>query len=178
VGTLALVPQIVDAVRVPVVASGGIADGRGLAAALALGAAGVLLGTRFVVTVESQAPEFWKRAILDGDADATTVTDVFTGLHARVVRNRFWEEYVASKAPVLPPLLQRNAAQDIYAAATRADAPEYFTLYSGQGLGLVRDLPGAGDVVRAIAREAADVVSRLTRAEGADPGLTAPALPR
>src|SRR5712691_10927031 len=69
-GTLALVPQIVDAVNVPVVAAGGIADGRGLAAALALGAAGILLGTRFVATRESMAEEFWKKALLESEADA------------------------------------------------------------------------------------------------------------
>ena len=65
VGTMALVPQIVDAVEVPVVAAGGISDGRGLVAALALGAVGILLGTRFVATRESMAPEFWKKSLLE-----------------------------------------------------------------------------------------------------------------
>src|SRR5215472_16574818 len=69
VGTLALVPQWVDSLRVPVIAAGGIADGRGLVAATALGAAGVLLGTRFVATRESMAPEFWKQQILQAAAD-------------------------------------------------------------------------------------------------------------
>src|SRR5438067_9009530 len=86
VGTLALVPEVVDAVRVPVLAAGGIADGRGLVAALALGAAGVLMGTRFVATRESMAPEFWKRRILESASDATVVTTAFTGLPARVLR--------------------------------------------------------------------------------------------
>jgi hypothetical protein len=80
IGTLALVPQIVDAVRVPVIAAGGIADGRGLVAALPLGAVGNLLGTRFVATRESMAPEFWKKSLLEASSDRTTVTDAFTGL--------------------------------------------------------------------------------------------------
>src|SRR5204862_1973970 len=93
VGTFALVPEVVGAVHVPVVAAGGIADGRGLVAALALGAQGVLLGTRFVATRESMAPEFWKQAILRSPSHATTVTRVFTGLPARVIRSRFQQEY-------------------------------------------------------------------------------------
>src|SRR5438552_4888671 len=93
VGTLALVPQVVDAVRAPVVAAGGIADGRGLVAALALGAAGVLLGTRFVATREATAPEFQKKALLESEAEATVVTDVITGLWARYLRNTFTSDY-------------------------------------------------------------------------------------
>src|SRR5436309_3464149 len=119
VGTLALVPEVVDAVRVPVIAAGGIADGRGLVAARALGAAGVLLGTRFVATQESLAPEAWKQAILRSSSDATRVTRAFTGLPARVVRNRFVDDYEASGAPVLPGLLQASLEQGIWMAATR-----------------------------------------------------------
>ncbi len=161
VGTMALVPQVVDAVRVPVVAAGGIADGRGLVAALALGASGILLGTRFVATQEATAPEFWKKALLERDADGTTVTDVFTGLYARGFRNRYSEEYRASAAPVLPPLVQRSAAQDVYDAAAKQDNPDYFPLWSGQSVGLIHDLPRAGDVVHAIVREARAILGGL-----------------
>jgi nitronate monooxygenase len=168
VGTMALVPQVADAVRVPVVAAGGIADGRGLAAALALGAAGVLLGTRFVATRESRAAEFWKKRILESDGEATTVTDAFTGQWARVLRNVFDAEYRASGAPVLPGLLQSIAAQDVYAAAAARQDPEYFHLYAGQGVGLIRDLPGAGEVVEAIVREARAVLAALPRRAGLD----------
>jgi nitronate monooxygenase len=160
-GTMPLVALVVDAVRVPVVAAGGIADGRGLVAALALGASGVLLGTRFVATRESQAAELWKKRLLESDATATTLTDVFTGLWARGLRNRFSEEYRASGAPVLPPLVQRNAAQDIYTAALRQDDAEYALMWAGQSVGLINDLPGAADVVRAIVREARQVLQGL-----------------
>src|SRR5204863_2380260 len=109
VATLTLVPQVVDAVRQPVVAAGGIADGRGLVAALALGATGALLGTRFVATKESLAPPMFKDALVAATSDDTIITDVFTGLYARTLRNRFIDEYAASGAPVLPSLLQSKA---------------------------------------------------------------------
>jgi nitronate monooxygenase len=154
IGTMALVPQVVDAVRVPVVAAGGIADGRGLAAALCLGAQGVMLGTRFVATRESLAPEFFKQAVLERDADATLVTDVYTGLYARGLRNRFAVEYEAAGAPVLPPLVQRNAAQDVYVAAAIKGDGEYYPMLAGQSCGLIADLPSAADVVTTIMEEA------------------------
>jgi nitronate monooxygenase len=161
VGAIALVPQVVDAVRVPVVAAGGLADGRGLVAALALGASGILLGTRFVATREATAPEFWKKALLEREADATTVTDVFTGVWARALKNAFAVEYRASGAPVLPPLVQRGAAQDVYNAALEQQHPDYYPMWSGQSVGLIHDLPGAADVVRAIVREAREIVRTL-----------------
>jgi len=163
VGTMALVPQVVDAVRVPVVAAGGIADGRGLAAALALGAAGVLLGTRFVATRESSAPEFYKKSLLEREADTTTVTRAYTGLWARGLANTFSREYEAARAPVLPPLLQRAAAQDVYNASVKQQTGEYYTMWAGQSVGLVRDLPGATEVVQALVREARAVIDALPR---------------
>ncbi len=161
VGTLALVPQVVDAVRTPVVAAGGIADGRGLAAALALGASGVLLGTRFVATRESAAAEFWKKHLLEREAEATTVTRAFSGLWARALANTFSREYAAAGAPVLPPLLHRAAANDVYLAAARAHNAEYYPMWAGASVGLIRDLPGAAEVVERIVTEALGVLRRL-----------------
>jgi nitronate monooxygenase len=157
VGTMVLVPQVADAVRVPVIAAGGIVDGRGLAAALCLGAQGVMLGTRFVATRESLAPAFVKQAILERDASATLVTDVFTGLYARGLRNRFATEYEASGAPVLPPLVQTHAAQDVYAHAFVKNEPDYYPMFAGQACGLITDLPSAAEVVANIMAEAARV---------------------
>jgi nitronate monooxygenase len=161
VGTLALVPQIADAVSVPVIAAGGIVDGRGLVAALALGASGVLLGTRFVATRESNAPAMYKDALLRSGSDTTTLSDAFTGLYARVLRNRYTAAYAESGAPVLPALVQSNAAQDISDKAVETSNPDYYPLYAGQGVGLIDDLPGAGDVVRSIMDEAKAVLTRL-----------------
>lgn len=163
IGTLALVPQVADATGLPVVAAGGIMDGRGLLAALALGAAGVLLGTRFVATRESLAPEVWKNSLLGASSDSTTVTEAFTGLYARALRNTFAEEYAASGAPVLPSLLQASAAQDIYAAAAKQGRADFFPVMCGQGVGMVRDMPSAGDVVRSLVREAREAMASLPR---------------
>jgi nitronate monooxygenase len=162
VGTFALVPQVADAVSVPVIAAGGIADGRGLLAALALGAAGVMLGTRFVATRESQAPDFWKRALLERKSEETALTNVFTGLHARALRNTFANEYESSGDPTLPALIQANAAEDIYRASAARGDGEHFPLYSGQSLGLIHDLPGAGEVVARIVEEARKAMAGLS----------------
>jgi nitronate monooxygenase len=161
IGTMALVPQVVDAVRVPVVAAGGLADGRGLVSALALGASGILLGTRFVATRESGAPEFWKKALLERGSDATTITDAFTGLYARTLVNAFNTAYDASGAPVLPALLQARAAMDVYTESAKQQTGDYFPMHAGQSLGLIHNLPGAAEVVREIVREARAVLAAL-----------------
>jgi nitronate monooxygenase len=163
VGAMALIPQVVDAVSIPVVAAGGIADGRGLVAALALGATGILLGTRFVATRESMAAEFWKKSLLEREGDDTMISDAYSGLWLRALRNTYFEEYRASGAPVLPPLLQTRAASDVIEAARGRGDGEYFPMLSGQGVGLIRDLPGAGEVVETIVREARVVLAALPR---------------
>jgi len=134
-----------------------------MVAALSLGAVGVLLGTRFVATRESMAPEFWKKSLLERDGDDTTVTDAVSGLWLRTLRNTYTTDYKASGAPVLPPLLQIGAAQDVFEEARRRGDGEYFPMLSGQGVGLVRDLPGAAEVVEAIVREARVVLAGLPR---------------
>ena len=171
VGTLVLVPQVVDAVRQPVVAAGGIADGRGVIAALALGAQAALLGTRFVATRESTAPPMYKSAIQAAGSDDTRVTDAFTGLYARALRNTFCDEYEASGTPVLPSLLQARAAEDIFLAAANTGEREYFPLLAGQSAGLIgpqegsepSGLPGARDVLRALVEEAEAALARISR---------------
>lgn len=161
VGAMALVPQVVDAVRVPVVAAGGMADGRGLVAALALGASGVLLGTRFAATRESAAAEFRKKAILEAASEATVMSVSVSGLWARYLRCAYITEYDASGAPVLPALLQTSAAQDIFAAATQQQDTDYVPMATGQSVGLIHDLPGAAEVVEAVVREARTVLAAL-----------------
>ncbi len=164
VGTLALVPQLVDALHVPVIAAGGIADGRGLVAALALGATGALLGTRFVATRESMAFAAFKKALLEESGDDTSITDAFTGRYARVLRTAFVERYDRSGAPVLPFPWQYLVAADIYREAVAGDHRDYFPLVAGQSVGLINNLPTAAEVVESVIREARAVLQeRLPR---------------
>ncbi|HYS52476.1 MAG TPA: nitronate monooxygenase [Thermoanaerobaculia bacterium] len=159
IGCVALVPQIADRVRVPVIAAGGIVDGRGLAAALALGASGVVVGTRFILSRESIAPQCHKDALLHSSSDATVVSDAFTGMYARVVRNDFTNAFAGE--PVLPPFLQFQAAADVVQAAGAQNRGEYYTLYGGQGIGSMRDLPPAAEIVEGIVRQAVDIIRRM-----------------
>ena len=161
VGTIALVPQIVQALKTPVIAAGGIASGAGVVAALALGAKGALLGTRFVATRESMAADFYKQALVGRDSDSTVITDAFTGLFARVLRNTFTDEYAASGAPVLPGYVQNRAAGDIFRDAAARKDTEHYGLWAGQSVGLVHDLPEAADVVRSVVEEARAVLRAL-----------------
>ncbi len=158
-GTLALVPQIVDAVRVPVVAAGGIMDGRGIAAALALGAAAAALGTAFLACPESGASRPYKDAILARrDADETTLTRAFSGRWARGLRNRFTE--ALASAPVLPYPLQNAMTADLRREAARAGKADLLSLWAGQGVPLARARP-AGELLRELVRETEAAVARL-----------------
>jgi nitronate monooxygenase len=155
IGTMVLVPQVVDAVSVPVIAAGGITDGRSVAAALILGASGVLVGTRFIASREARAADFYKEALTRRESDATVVTDAYSGLYARLLRNRFIDEYAASGAPVLTGYLQGSAAADIVrAAAERRDA-DHYPMWAGQGVGMIREIQTAGDIMGVLVREAA-----------------------
>ncbi len=161
-GTLSLVPQIVDAVRLPVVAAGGIMDGRGVAAALALGASAAALGTAFLACPESGASRPYKEAILARrDADETTLTRAFSGRWARGLRNRFTEALAA--APALPYPLQNSLTADLRREAAKAGKADLLSLWAGQGVALARARP-AGELLRAIVREAEEAVARLAQA--------------
>jgi nitronate monooxygenase len=163
IGTLALVPQVVDTVHVPVVAAGGIADGRGLVAVLALGAQGAQIGTRFVATQESMVADFRKKAVLEAESDAPLLTDVVSGLWARYLGRAYITAYEATGAPVLPAQVQNRFAQDIFDDANKRQQPEWFPLATGQSAGLIRDLPRAAEIVERIMREAENVLTHLTR---------------
>ncbi len=157
IGTLSLVPQIVDAVRVPVLAAGGIMDGRGILAALSLGAVAAQLGTAFLRTPESSIPQVHKDAIARATDDATVVTRAFSGRPARGLANRFTRE-VHSPAP-FP--LQNSLTREIrQAAAARGDA-EALSLWAGQGAAMARALP-SGELLLLLARELDEAALRLT----------------
>jgi nitronate monooxygenase len=162
IGTIALVPQLADALSIPVVASGGIMDGRGLVAALALGAEAVQMGTAFLVCEESGAHPAYKRAVLGSAEDATAVTRAFSGRPARGVKNRFLVE-IGEHEGELPPFPVQNAlTQDIRAAARMQGRPEFMSLWAGQAARLARPTKAA-ELVRSVVEEADGALRELAR---------------
>jgi nitronate monooxygenase len=150
IGTMALVPLVVDAVRVPVIAAGGIADGRGLAAALALGAAGAQIGTAFLSCPETAIHPLHRAALLQPGA-ATQVTRAFTGRPARSLANRYVTEMAGADA--LPFPAQASLSGPLARAAAERGSADFLPLWSGQAVGLSRVLPAA-ELVQALVHEA------------------------
>jgi nitronate monooxygenase len=142
-GTLALTRLVVRAVKIPVVAAGGIMDGAGIAAALSLGAQGVQMGTAFIPCPESGAPEFHKRAILEAKEDATRVTEKFSGKPARGIANRFLREAEAKHFPQIAYPAQYLLSAKLRQASAKAGNPDFYPLWSGQAAPLSRALPAA-----------------------------------
>ena len=171
VATFPLVPQIVDAVgdRVPVVAAGGISDGRHLAAALALGADGVWVGTRFVATPEARAVRGYKEAVLAGAEDGTVITRGFTGKTARAVRNswtRYWEEHPEELQPF--PMQAIKAMQEgafhLGGDETMEGVdPDREFFPAGQGMGAIHELVPAAELVVRFVEEAERALDRIPR---------------
>ena len=165
VGALALIPQVVDAVTVPVIASGGIMDGRGIAAALVLGASGVQMGTAFLTCDESGIPETYKQAILSAHEDGTRLTSAFSGRLARGIVNRFMTEVDRVPESVLPFPLQNALTRPLRVAAAKQGRPEFLSLWAGQGGRLARR-QSATSLVARLAKETDEAVSRLARTTG------------
>lgn len=160
-GTMSLVPQVVDAVRVPVIAAGGIADGRGIVAAFALGAAGVQIGTAYLRTPESKASILGKAALAAASDDATVITNVMTGRPARGVANRLMREVgpVSPDAPAFPHAA--TALAPLKAAAEKLGRVDFTNLWAGQSVALGREL-GAAELTRTLAGEARDRLRKLS----------------
>jgi nitronate monooxygenase len=137
-GTMSLVPRIVDRVSLPVVAAGGIADARGIAAAFALGAEGVQIGTAFLACEESGASALHREAILGGHAARTALTRGVTGRLARGIHNRALETLSAPDAELLPYPLQRQLVRHLTAAAEKAGRRDLTPLWAGQSASLVQ----------------------------------------
>jgi nitronate monooxygenase len=159
-GTFALVPQVVDAVKVPVIAAGGIADARGIAAAFALGAAGVQIGTAYLRCPESKISALHRAALKSASDDATVLTNVMTGRAARGIVNRVIREIgaISDLAPEFP--LAAGALAPLRAKAEAAGSGDFSPLWSGQAAALGRDLP-AGELTKALAAEAQALLRRL-----------------
>jgi nitronate monooxygenase len=138
-GTLSLVPQIADAVSVPVLAAGGIADARGIVAAFALGAEGVQIGTAFLASQESGASELHRNVLLSSTARRTGLTRGFTGRLARGIYNQLLEELNRPGVEILPYPLQRGLVKNLSVLAEEAGAPELLPLWAGQSASLSRE---------------------------------------
>jgi nitronate monooxygenase len=160
-GTMALVPQIVDAVKVPVIAAGGIADGRGIVAALALGAAAVQIGTAYLLCPESLVSPLHRAALKAARDDGTVLTNVFTGRPARGIVNRLVREAgpISAEAPQFP--LAANAVGPLRAAGEASGSSDFSALWSGQAAALGREL-GAGELTRQLAADAAQRLRGLS----------------
>lgn len=161
-GTFALVRLIVAAVRVPVVAAGGIMDGAGIAAALALGAQGAQLGTAFVTCAESGASPAHKAAILSAREDDTLITEKFSGKPARGIANRFMHEMNARNAPQLPFPAQNQLTGPLRTAAAKAGNPDFIAMWAGQAAPLARELPAA-ELIATLRDETIEALERLAR---------------
>ena len=168
VATMALVPQVVDAVgsKVPVVAAGGLFDGRGLAASLALGADGVWIGTRFIATPEARAVNGYKETLLSLPEDGTVISRAYTGKTCRVVRTEWTNHFEAHPEELQPFPQQAIAAAQANVAhlgaptGTEVDVTKEF-MPCGQGVGAMTELVPAGDLVRRILAEAEETLERI-----------------
>jgi nitronate monooxygenase len=159
VGTLALVPQVADAVKVPVIAAGGIGDARGIVAAFALGASAVQMGTAYLFCPEAKVSPVHRQALRNAKEDQTAITNVFTGRPARGIVNRIVREVgpLSALAPEFP--LAAGAVTPLRSKSEAAGSQDFVPLWSGQAARLGRELP-AGELTRRLATEALAKLAR------------------
>lgn len=162
VGTMALVPQVVDAVKAPVIAAGGIADARGIVAAFALGASAVQLGTAYLFCPEAKISAPYRHALRAATDDSTTLTNVHSGRPARGIVNRLVREVGPLSDDVPPFPLASNAIAPLRAQAEASGSSDFSPLWAGQAAPLHRTL-SAAELTRALASEASALISALTR---------------
>lgn len=166
VAGMALIPQMVDALKIPVVAAGSIVDGRGLAAALSFGAVGVWMGTRFIASVEANAAPGYKQAILDATDEDTLITRCFTGKTLRAIKNDYTTEWESRQAEIQPFPIQamvsgQNGANRPLQGVVEDIDPKRVCLAAGQGAGAIHDILPAGEIVRRTVAEAEAAIARL-----------------
>jgi enoyl-[acyl-carrier protein] reductase II len=161
IGGMALVPQVVDAVSIPVVAAGGIVDGRGLVAALALGAAGAILGTRFIATPEATAAEEYREAIVRAREDDTIRTRCYSGKPLRAIRNPYIDEWEADPGRIkrFPEQLVLSSERRVMSYFDPHADPARTCFPAGQGIGAIRSLKPAAEIVADVLAEARAVLT-------------------
>jgi enoyl-[acyl-carrier protein] reductase II len=174
VGALPLVAQAVDAVKIPVAAAGGLYDGRGLAAALALGAQAVWMGTRFIASTEAHAGDLYRQTILDAADDATIRTRCYSGKPMRVKNNPYVEDWESRPGDIQPFPMQamtsiRNQAMGGIGGQIEGLDPDKSCFAMGQSAGGVHEVLPAGEIVARIMAEAHAAIGRLARLDAASP---------
>lgn len=163
VATMPLVPQVVDAVAEPVIAAGGFADGRGLVAALALGAVGIQMGTRFVCSTECTAHPRVKERIIQAKDRDTVVTGALTGHPVRVLKNKLARQYEQmEKQGASVEEIAALGVGKLRAAIVEGDV-EYGSVMAGQSSALINDIRPVGEIIRGIMQEAEAILARLSK---------------
>jgi enoyl-[acyl-carrier protein] reductase II len=168
IGALALIPQVVDAVSIPVLAAGGIVDGRGVVASLALGAQGAVIGTRFIASHESQSNPGYRQAIVEAQDDSTVRTRSYTGKPARAIRNSRTDEWEEKADKIQPFPMQagisvQEGVMDYMGRGSNFD-PDRTFLPAGQGSGAIHEVKPAAEIFADIVREAEEVIEALAEA--------------
>jgi enoyl-[acyl-carrier protein] reductase II len=176
VGTLPLVAQAVETVKVPVVAAGGLYDGRGLAASLCLGAVGVWMGTRFIASQEAHAGELYRETILEASDESTVRTRCYSGKPMRVKKNPYVEDWEGRSGDIQPFPMQamishREGVMGGIGGQVEGLDPDRSAFAMGQSAGGVREVLPAGEIVRRIMAEAEAALDRATglRSKAAEP---------
>ncbi len=166
--TMVLVPQVVDAVKIPVIAAGGVADGRGFLAALALGAQGVQMGTRFVCSTEAKVHDKYKAKILSSKDRDAIVTGRTTGHPVRLIKNRFTKEFLELERLNTPPEeLEREGAGKLRLAVVDGDV-DNGSIMSGQIAGMINDIKSCKDILLDIVTEADSLIQTLNNSKGGE----------
>jgi nitronate monooxygenase len=160
IGTLALLPRVVDEVSVPVIAAGGIMDARGVVACLALGASAVQLGTAFLGCPEASVPGFFRDALDRAEAETTTVTESLSGKPARAICNRYIDEVESVDEPLLPYPAQYSVSRELRREAAKRGDSSFVAMWAGQGVGLIRRRPAA-ELVRQLVTDSRELMNRL-----------------
>ena len=160
IGGMSLIPQLSDRLGIPVLGSGGIMDGRGIAAALSLGASGVQMGTAFLGCEESRIPDVWLDALKNSSDTSTILTNIYTGKFARGIKNRFIDEMSGLEDQVPGYPVQHNLTKPIRAAAKSRANPEFMSLWAGQSSPLIKRT-NAKVLVNKLVRETREVINGL-----------------
>ncbi|HUU73605.1 MAG TPA: nitronate monooxygenase [Burkholderiales bacterium] len=162
IGTMALVPQIVDAVKVPVIAAGGVMDARGLVACFALGASAVQMGTAFLGCPEMSVLEAWRTSLKNAAAEDTLVTKAVSGRPARAIRNRYIEEVEGLQETLLPYPAQYSVSRDLRKSAAERNDSGFMSMWAGQGVGLMRDQP-VDVLMRELIDDSRNLMNRMAK---------------